>query len=170
MLEVKVAIVSLLDLVSGQLDLLSDLFDKVRAEIRRGGQPAIDNFIGFFHAIDWKEPWLISLLICHAILVVVAITSRKHTNFQMIMFLLALGGVYLAEKINHLLGSNWRKFSGQNYFDPNGLFLSVLWSGPLLIIAIFILVNTLCSLCYLIVRWKKAQLRQRDRLDRDKQE
>ncbi|XP_031478573.1 uncharacterized protein LOC116249574 [Nymphaea colorata] len=156
--------------IEGQLDFLSDLFDKVRDEIRSGSQPAIDNFVGFFHAIDWKEPWLISLLIFHVILVVVAIASRKHSNFQMILFLLALGGVYLAENINHLLGSNWRKFAGQNYFDPNGLFLSVLWSGPLLIIAIIILVNTLFNLCYLIVRWKKAELKHRARLNRDKQE
>ncbi|KAF3783193.1 Transmembrane protein [Nymphaea thermarum] len=156
--------------IEAQLDFLSDLFDKVRGEIRSGSQPAIDNFIGFFHAIDWKEPWLISLLIFHVIIVVVAITSRKHSNFQMILFLLALGGVYLAENINHLLGSNWRKFAGQNYFDPNGLFLSVLWSGPLLIIAIIILVNTLFNLCYLIVRWKKAELKHRARLSRDKQE
>ncbi|KAF3774001.1 Transcription factor [Nymphaea thermarum] len=40
--------------IEGQLDFLSNLFDKVRDEIRSGSQPAIDNFIGFFHAIDWK--------------------------------------------------------------------------------------------------------------------
>ncbi|XLT47264.1 hypothetical protein HN873_039868 [Arachis hypogaea] len=32
--------------------------------------------------------------------------------------------------------------------------MSVLWLGPLLVIAMIILINTLFSLCYLIVRWK----------------
>lgn len=53
----------------------------------------------------------------------------------------AVGGVYLAERLNRILASNWKSFAGQNYFDANGLFLSVLWSGPLLVIAIIILVS-----------------------------
>jgi hypothetical protein len=93
------------------------------------------------------------------------------------------------------MGDYWRSFASQNYFDPHGLFLSVLWSGPLLIIATIILVgvcsypfnlllfsffllfiltllsylqiNSLFSLCYMIVRWKRAELRHRARLARE---
>ena len=57
---------------------------------------------------------------------------------------IAVTGVFLAETINKFLGSNWKQFAGQNYFDTRGLFLSVLWSGPLLVIAIIILVSDLC--------------------------
>lgn len=46
----------------------------------------------------------------------------------------------MAESINSFLGKNWKSFSSQNYFDPNGLFISVLWSGPLLLITILIVV------------------------------
>lgn len=53
----------------------------------------------------------------------------------------AVVGVYLAERMNYFLGSNWESFSGQNYFDVHGLFLSTLWSGPLLLIAVMILVS-----------------------------
>lgn len=60
---------------------------------------------------------------------------------SILMSFCAVIGIYLAETINKFLGSNWRKFAGQNYFDPRGLFLSVLWSGPLLLIAIIILVS-----------------------------
>jgi hypothetical protein len=52
-----------------------------------------------------------------------------------------VAGVYLAERLNRVMGDNWRSFASQNYFDPHGLFLSVLWSGPLLIIATIILVG-----------------------------
>ncbi|KAJ6291531.1 hypothetical protein OIU76_023581 [Salix suchowensis] len=44
------------------------------------------------------------------------------------------------------MGDCWRSFASQNYFDPHGVFLSVVWSGPLLIIATIILINSLFSL------------------------
>ena len=56
-----------------------------------------------------------------------------------------VAGVYLAERINRVMGDCWRSFASQNYFDPHGLFLSVVWSGPLLIIATIILVGVCCS-------------------------
>ncbi|WVZ15680.1 hypothetical protein V8G54_013246 [Vigna mungo] len=123
------------------MELMVDLVQKFSTDIRAGFIPAYDNFMGFFHAIDWK-----------------------YKLFD------AVAGVYLAEPLNKIMGKNWKSFSGQNYFDPSGLFMSVLWSGPLLIISMIILVNTLFSLCYLIVRWKRAELRHRARAARNKQE
>ncbi|KAK2972657.1 hypothetical protein RJ640_003430 [Escallonia rubra] len=152
------------------LDQMADLVEKFTVELRSGLKPATENFIGFFHAIDWKEPWLMSLILFYVVLLLVTFLSRKNINFQMCLFLFALGSVYLAERLNSFLGNNWKSFAGQNYFDQHGLFLSVLWSGPLLVIAIIILVNTLFSLCQLIVRWKKAELRHRARLSRDKKD
>lgn len=152
------------------MDQMSDLVDKITAELRSGFQPAVDNFVGFFHAIDWKEPWLMGLLAFHASLLLIVIFSRKNVNFQMVLFLMALTGVYLAERINAVLHNNWESFASQNYFDQHGIFLSVLWSGPLLCISILILMNTLFSLCQLIVRWKKAELRHRSRVSRSKQD
>ncbi|WOL03553.1 transmembrane protein 18 [Canna indica] len=152
------------------VDLVANLFEKLSAELRSGFGPAVDNFVGFFHAINWKEPWLLCLLSFHLILLLITILSRKNINFQLCLSLLAFSGVYFAERINSFLGNNWKSFSSQNYFDPHGLFISVLWSGPLLIITIMIVVNTLFSLCYLMVKWKKAELRHRARLAREKQE
>ena len=37
-----------------QVDLVADLVEKLSGELRTGLQPAYDNFLGFFHAIDWK--------------------------------------------------------------------------------------------------------------------
>ncbi|XP_009411913.2 uncharacterized protein LOC103993542 isoform X2 [Musa acuminata AAA Group] len=152
------------------VDLASELFEKFSAELRSGFGPAVENFVSFFHAIDWKEPWLICLLAFYFILLIVTILSRKNVNFQLCLSLLAFSGVYLAEKVNSFLGRNWKSFSSQNYFDPHGLFISVLWSSPLLIITIIIVVNTLFTLCHLMVKWKKAQLRHDARLSRGKQE
>ncbi|XP_059452932.1 uncharacterized protein LOC132183598 [Corylus avellana] len=152
------------------MEQMADLVQKFSAELRSGLRPALDNFLGFFHAIDWKEPWLACLMGFHIVLLLLTILSRKNVNFQMFLFLLALAGVYFAENLNRFLGQNWKSFAGQNYFDPSGVFLSTLWSGPLLVIAIIILVNTLLSLCHLIVRWKRAELTYRSRLARNKQD
>jgi hypothetical protein len=45
-------------------DLMSDLVQKISSELRSNLRPAYDNFLGFFHAIDWKV--LLSLQFCHS--------------------------------------------------------------------------------------------------------
>ncbi|RAL37872.1 hypothetical protein DM860_000566 [Cuscuta australis] len=152
------------------MDQMADLVEKFSAELRSGLKPAYENFMGFFHAIDWTEPWLIGLLSLHGAVLLLTLFSRKNINFQMVLFLFALGGVYFAENLNKLLAANWKSFAKQNYFDPHGVFISALWSGPLLVIAIIILVNTLFSLCHMIVKWKKAELRHRAILARRKED
>ncbi|XP_076889392.1 uncharacterized protein LOC143540134 [Bidens hawaiensis] len=156
--------------MNDHLDQMQEIVEKISSELRVGMQPAMDNFIGFFHAIDWKEPWLMGLLSFHFMVLVIIFTSRKNINFQMYLFLLSLAGVYLAERLNTVLSNNWKSFAGQNYFDRHGVFLSVLWSGPLLVFATIILVNTLFSLCHLIVKWKRAELKHRARLSSTKQD
>jgi len=156
--------------LSDHVDLVSELLEKFSGELRSGFGPAVNNFIGFFHAIDWKEPWLICLILFHVTLLLTAIISRKNVNFQLCLSVLAFSGVYLAERINSFLGGNWKSFASQNYFDSHGLFISVLWSGPLLLISMVIVVNTLFTLCQLIIKWKRAELRHRARLASSKQD
>lgn len=36
------------------MDLVSHMFENLSSQLRSGMRPAFDNFIGFFHAIDWK--------------------------------------------------------------------------------------------------------------------
>ncbi|KAJ0959646.1 putative transmembrane protein [Helianthus annuus] len=127
--------------MNDHLDQMQEVIEKISSELRVGMQPAMDNFIGFFHAIDWKEPWLVGLLAFHFMVLIIIFTSRKNINFQMYLFLLSLAGVYLAERLNTVLSENWKSFAGQNYFDRHGVFLSVLWSGPLLVFATIILVS-----------------------------
>ncbi|GJN12675.1 hypothetical protein PR202_ga30972 [Eleusine coracana subsp. coracana] len=159
-------------------DVVAELFGRVSTELRSGFAPAVDSFIGFFHAVDWKV-WIRSTwpyasvhfekelsLLCY----VLTIISRRNVNFQLVLSALTFSGVFLAERVNTFLGQNWKSFSGQNYFDPQGLFISVIWSGPLLLITILILVNTLVTLCMLMVRWKRAELRHRARQARNKQD
>ncbi|KAJ0793809.1 hypothetical protein HanOQP8_Chr01g0033361 [Helianthus annuus] len=40
--------------MNDHLDQMQEVIEKISSELRVGMQPAMDNFIGFFHAIDWK--------------------------------------------------------------------------------------------------------------------
>lgn len=42
--------------------------------------------------------------------------------------------ILLAQPLNEYLRSNWKAVVSQNYFDENGLFFSIFWSGPLLVV------------------------------------
>jgi Transmembrane protein 18 len=53
----------------------------------------------------------------------------------------AVGVIYNAERINAALAQEWQRFATQNYFDPNGIFISALVSGPLLFLMFVILVR-----------------------------
>lgn len=48
------------------MDQMANLVEKFSDELRSGLRPAYDNFIGFFHAIDWKvcTPLFPLLLLC----------------------------------------------------------------------------------------------------------
>ncbi|CAL5417299.1 unnamed protein product [Camellia sinensis] len=153
------------------MDQMADLVEKLTAELRSGLRPAFDNFIGFFHAIDWTGTLVNILDVVRCCVATSSNHLKEEYQFSdVFVSSCTLAGVYFAETLNSSLRDNWKSFAGQNYFDPQGLFLSVLWSGPLLVIAIIILVNTLFSLCYLIVRWKRAELRHRARLSHNKQD
>ena len=53
----------------------------------------------------------------------------------------AVVAVYLAEHINTYLAQHWQAFATQPYFDKNGIFVSTIYSAPLLFTMLVILVR-----------------------------
>lgn len=49
--------------------------------------------------------------------------------------------VALSESINSWARLNWALFAGKNYFDLSGVFIGLTFAGPLLAMAIMILVR-----------------------------
>ncbi|KAI5063386.1 hypothetical protein GOP47_0021933 [Adiantum capillus-veneris] len=94
----------------------------------------------FAGAVDWREPWLLSLGTIYLILILFAILTRKNNNLQMGLFIFTLSGVYFSERLNVLLSHNWTFLTKYPYFDHQGIFMSAVWSAPLLFIACIILV------------------------------
>jgi hypothetical protein len=120
-----------------------------------------ETVVGFVHAVSWTEPWLMCLIVFHTSLLVLSIVSRKHSNLQMGLFFLVLLGVFSTERLNSFLQRHWRRFAYRPYFDSHGMFLSAVWSGPLLVVSSLILVNSLITFSTLVHKWKRAELKHR---------
>lgn len=139
------------------------------AEFKQQGG-LLDPILAFVHAVDWKEPWLIGLISFHLLLVILVIATRKQGNTQAVLFFGCLVSVYFAERLNAILLRNWSSFAGQPYFDSHGVFISTVWSGPLLLISTLILVNSMVTLTRMLVKWKRAELKHKARVAREKKE
>ncbi|KAH8321943.1 hypothetical protein KR067_013260 [Drosophila pandora] len=152
------------------------------------GQMEVNEITGywtFLLSIDWKDPWLICLVLAHVLTTTTALLSRNNSNFQVFLFLILLVAVYFTESINEYAAQNWSSFSKQQYFDSNGLFISTVFSIPILLNCMLLIVSLLVifikkiSINYgffqgtwlynstqLMVSLKTAQLKERARQER----
>jgi hypothetical protein len=131
-------------------------------------QMAYEQLMGFVSAINWREPWIVTLCCTELFLVLLVLFTRKHTTFQACLFVVLGLLVYCAKYINAYCEKNWELFATQPYFDNQGLFISAMVSGPLLVINIIIVVNHLIELSRLIVKVKRAELRAKSKAQKKK--
>ncbi|KAL7859685.1 hypothetical protein SRHO_G00148320 [Serrasalmus rhombeus] len=92
----------------------------------------------FLQSVDWSEPWLIGLLVFHLLCFVFTIFTCKYYRLQIFHFLLMVTMVYSAEYLNEVAAMNWRSFSKFQYFDSKGMFISLVYSVPLLLNTVII--------------------------------
>ncbi|KAH0946839.1 hypothetical protein HN011_008564 [Eciton burchellii] len=122
---------------------------------------SIDGIWPFLQSIDWRDPWLAVLLTFHIAITMTALMTRNHANFQIILFLVLLLLVYFSESINEVAATNWMVFSRQQYFDSKGLFISIVFSVPILMNCMIMVASWLYQSSQLMTSLKRAQLRQR---------
>jgi len=69
----------------------------------------------------------------------------------------------MSERINRWANEHWQQFAGQNYFDEHGVFIALVYAGPLLLISFVILVNFLIINAKLLIAVKRAELRSKQK-------
>ncbi|XP_062132160.1 transmembrane protein 18 [Drosophila sulfurigaster albostrigata] len=134
------------------------------------GQIEVNEITGywtFLLSIDWKDPWLIALILLHVLTTSTALLTRNNTNFQVFLFLVLLSIVYFSESINEYAAENWKTFSKQQYFDDNGLFISTVFSIPILLNCMLLIGTWLYNATQMMATLKTAQLKERARRERN---
>ncbi|CAG9864390.1 unnamed protein product [Phyllotreta striolata] len=127
----------------------------------------INTFLSFLWNIEWRDPWLIALFTFHISIFMMALLTRNYGNFQALLFFCLLLLVYFSESINKLASANWQIFSRQQYFDSNGLFISVVFSMPILINCILMVGSWLYQSTQLMANLKIAQLKEQKRKEQE---
>ncbi|KAG8011308.1 Transmembrane protein 18 [Nibea albiflora] len=99
----------------------------------------------FLMSVQWSEPWLIGLLVFHVVCLCLTVVTCRYYRAQICHFLLMVGLVYSAEYLNELAAMNWKSFSDFQYFDSKGMFISLVYSIPLLLNTVIIVVQANCQ-------------------------
>lgn len=116
--------------------------------------------------VDWTEPWLMGLITFHVAILSLTLLTRDRGNVQAGLFVTALLLVYFSEALNELAAQHWRSFSNHQYFDSQGMFISLVFSAPLLLNCIIMVGQWMWTSGTLMIRLKQAQLRQEIRRQR----
>eukprot|EP01120_Amphizonella_sp_Union-15-10_P001944 TRINITY_DN12091_c0_g1_i1.p1 TRINITY_DN12091_c0_g1~~TRINITY_DN12091_c0_g1_i1.p1 ORF type:complete len:174 (-),score=9.79 TRINITY_DN12091_c0_g1_i1:55-522(-) len=115
----------------------------------------------FLSAVEWTEPWLLGLIIFHLSWFSFILLTRKVPSVQIAAFLATLFFTFMSETLNGFGRRYWSFFSNTNYFDKRGLFISVVYGFPLLIVSLVALVNILIEVCNMMVVVKRAEMRSK---------
>jgi hypothetical protein len=126
-----------------------------------GGAPLgiLDGLEAFAAAIHFSEPLVVCIIVLHVLFLLTAVFTRKHPTVQMALLALALGSVLSASSLNELGRRHWKSLGiTQNYFDPYGVFVSVMLSLPMILTSFVILINAVVRASKLLVVVKRKQL------------
>ncbi|KAL0274473.1 UNVERIFIED_CONTAM: hypothetical protein PYX00_006886 [Menopon gallinae] len=118
----------------------------------------VDGLVTFLRNIEWQDPWIVGLIIFHITVTLTTVLTRNHGNFQVALFLILLLLVYFSESINELASNYWTMFSRQQYFDSKGMFISLVFSAPILLNCMVLVASWLYQSSQLMTKLKRAQL------------
>jgi Transmembrane protein 18 len=88
--------------------------------------------------------------------------SRRNANLtpRIIVMVLIAGIVRVSEYINQYGNRYWKQFATQNYFDPKGIFMTIVICTPLLMNSFIMLISFLREASSLLIQVKTRQIQK----------
>lgn len=111
---------------------------------------------------DWSEWWLVIVESFHALVFCLMIMSHRAAwhVLSAVIFVSLLALMYFAQFLNTLGAQHHLKFTTEQYFDANGLFITLILSFPCAINCIFFIMSWLVQSWSLMVDIRVKQSRQ----------
>lgn len=125
----------------------------------------ITDFNSYLQSIDITDPLIIGLVLFHIGTLVTILFTRTFTNFQIFIFLVLLSVVYFSESINEIAALKWQSFARQQYFDSDGMFMSITISMPVLLNCMLLIGLWLYESTQTMSRLKSVQIAARMKND-----
>ncbi|XP_060908026.1 transmembrane protein 18 [Labrus mixtus] len=120
----------------------------------------------FLMSVQWSEPWLIGMLVFHVVCLFLTVLTCRYYKAQICLFMLMAGLVYSAEYLNEFAAMNWRSFSNFQYFDSKGMFISLVYSIPLLLNTVIIVMVWVYRTFSTMTELKTLQLKRQARREK----
>ncbi len=122
-----------------------------------------ENIEAFCSAITWSERFIILLVAFQIVMLLctVIVTRRCGLRSRLLLLTFMAGVVRSAEWANKYGARHWEEFATQNYFDEKGIFISLMLSAPLLLMAFVMLISYLREASGLLVEVKRHELKQK---------
>lgn len=120
----------------------------------------------FLMSVQWSEPWLIGLICFHVLCSCVTVVTCRYYKAQICHFLLLVSLVYSAEYLNEFAAMNWKSFSEFQYFDSKGMFISLVFSIPLLMNTVIIVMVWVYRTFSTMTELKTLQLKRKMRKEK----
>jgi len=126
----------------------------------------IDSIYKFLAHIDWSENFLQGLIVFHVISMLIILATRKMVWTQGFLFAVLLVSISLTERANEWLAANYKLYSKLQYFDSQGMFISLTYSAPVLINCVIILINWFFISGDMLVKVKRKQMEEESKKEK----
>lgn len=124
----------------------------------------MEHLQAFKSAINWSEPFVMSLVAFQiAMFIICLLVSRRNVGLtpRLVVMIFIAAIVRLAERMNRIGAKHWEKIATQNYFDKQGVFVAIVFCGPLLFDCLIMLIMFLTEASQLLVKVKTNEMKKK---------
>eukprot|EP00011_Vannellida_sp_DIVA3-517-6-12_P011818 CAMPEP_0114622126 /NCGR_PEP_ID=MMETSP0168-20121206/9581_1 /TAXON_ID=95228 ORGANISM="Vannella sp., Strain DIVA3 517/6/12" /NCGR_SAMPLE_ID=MMETSP0168 /ASSEMBLY_ACC=CAM_ASM_000044 /LENGTH=172 /DNA_ID=CAMNT_0001833341 /DNA_START=183 /DNA_END=701 /DNA_ORIENTATION=- len=123
-------------------------------------QPSFTSAVlGFYHAVCWTDPFVVVVLSWHVLCLAYLVLCWRNTEALLGLWFTQLMLVFMASWVNEYCSASWALFASQDYFDTSGLFISTIYSLPMLLMSLVILARMTWQAGQLLIQVKSKQIK-----------